>query len=122
MIKAVVLAISAITNVHDGDTFTVNMADCHVPVTCNGIPIRLRGYDAPELRDKRPTEKALAIKAKARLNELLGPGHRIELRNASRDKYYRLDADVISDGQDVGQLMATEGLLKPYTGVGPKPW
>lgn len=122
MVKVTTLAILSVLSVYDGDTLTVDLADCGVMIACHYLPIRLKGYDAPELRDKRPEMRQLAIQARERMRELTSSAHKVELKNVGRDKYYRLDADIYSDGRNVGPLMEQEGLVRPYNGRGPKPW
>lgn len=104
----------------DGDTCTVDVPgwpDILRPIEC-----RLLGFDAPELRDPRPGVQALALKAQRRANELL-TGKLILLRALTRDKYFRLCAEwVLDDGRNVGEILAAEKLVRPYTGRGPKPW
>ncbi len=35
---------------------------------------------------------------------------------ASRDKYFRIDARVLADGQDLADLLISQGLAVPYDG------
>ena len=115
------IAVLSVTGVHDGDTFKVDLA-CDEPIVCSDIPIRLRGVDAPELRTKCPELAGKAKAARERLRELVSPPHRVQLSRVGRDKYFRLDAIPLSDEIDVIQRMTDEGLLRPYTGQGKKPW
>ena len=115
------LLLIAVLSVHDGDTVTVNLP-CDVAVVCAKMPVRIFGIDTPELRDKRPALKLLAQKARARLIELTSSAHKVEMLAISRDKYFRLDAHVYSDGVSVAKTLTDEGLARPYFGAGPKPW
>jgi hypothetical protein len=68
--------------------------------------IRLRGIDAPELSE--PEGQA----AKERLEELLRTGP-IQVIPHGRDVYDRLVADVFVDGQNVAEILKSEGFAKP---------
>lgn len=116
-----ILFLIAVLSVHDGDTLTVNLP-CDLPTVCNKVPIRLIGIDTPELRDKRPEMRLLALKAKDRLAELTSSSHKVEMRVIKRDKYYRLDAEVYSDDVSVSTILINEGLARVYMGEGKKPW
>lgn len=108
-----------VIRVHDGDTIILEVPTWP-PIIGDQIEVRLYGYDAPEIHDKRPAILAQAIKARARMTELCKAG--VVLTDLMRDKYFRLLANIEANGQDVGQQLAREGLVKPYTGEGPKPW
>jgi len=85
------------------------------------MQFRLFGVDAPELHDTRADIQALAFKARDRLTELIG-NKDVTLTIRAKDKYFRLDAAVHVDAIDVAAVMESEGLVKPYSGEGPKPW
>lgn len=61
-------------------------------------------------------EKQLARQARDLLRSLLSRARHIRLHKASRDKYFRIDARVVTDGQDVGQILIRQGLAVPYDG------
>lgn len=106
---------SAITSIYDGDTFTIDLAGCP-PVLCRRISVRINGIDAPEMRGKCGQEKEKARQAKQFLVQRLRGGKLIELRNVARDKYFRLRADVVIDGVDVGGEMIRNNLARRYDG------
>lgn len=110
-----------VLSVHDGDTLTVNLP-CALPIACEKMPIRVFGVDTPEITDIRPDMKLLAIKARGRVRDLTSYSHKVELSVVQRDMYYRLDADVYSDGISIADTLKAEGLARPYFGKGPKPW
>lgn len=118
---ALTLFIVTVLSVHDGDTLTVNLP-CAIPAVCSRMPVRIDGIDTPELNDKRPEMKLLAQKARLRLKELTSPPHQVEMQVTGRDKYFRLDARIVSDGIPVARTLTAEGLARPYTGSGPRPW
>ncbi len=78
----------------DGDTIRVG-----------GERIRLRGIDTPEMNE--PSGPA----AKQRLDELLRRGP-IHIVPHGRDVYHRLIADVFVNGQNVADILRSEGLSK----------
>lgn len=99
---------AVVTRVCDGDTVVVDIP-AYPDVIGKSIRIRLAGYNAEELRDPDPDRRRAARLAKDALAALLPPGAAITLHNIRRDKYFRLDADIRIDGQDVAQrLRASE--------------
>ena len=104
-----------IVSVHDGDTFTVNMVGWP-EVVGKKIGIRIKGIDTPELHDKRAEMRAKAMIARTFTCLKLKSASVITLQNLSRDKYFRLDADVLVDGQDLGKMLLERKLAVPYDG------
>ncbi|MDX2252144.1 MAG: thermonuclease family protein [Nitrospira sp.] len=80
----------------DGDTIRVG-----------GERIRLRGIDTPELDEPE------GLAAKQRLEELLRSGP-MEIIPHGRDVYDRLIADVFVNGQNVAEILKSEGFTKTY--------
>lgn len=78
----------------DGDTIRVG-----------GERIRLRGIDTPEL------DEPDGLVAKQRLEELLRSGP-MEIIPHGRDVYDRLIADVFINGQNVAEILKSEGFAK----------
>lgn len=78
----------------DGDTIRVG-----------GERIRLRGIDTPELSEPE------GLAAKQRLEELLRSGP-MEIILHGRDVYDRLIADVFINGQNVAEILKSEGFIK----------
>lgn len=78
----------------DGDTIRVG-----------GERIRLRGIDTPELDEPE------GLAAKQRLEALLRSGP-MEIIPHGRDVYDRLIADVFVNGQNVAELLESEGFMK----------
>ncbi len=78
----------------DGDTIRVG-----------GERIRLRGIDTPEMNEPAGPS------AKQRLDELLHSGS-IRIVPQGRDVYHRLVADVFVNGQNVADILRSEGLSK----------
>lgn len=105
--------------VYDGDTFTVDVAGWPA-IVGERIGVRINGIDTPERKSTDPRLKALATKARETTVELLRKAKKVELRNIHRDKYFRIDADVFVDGQNLAEVLLSKGLAKKYDG-GKKP-
>lgn len=107
-----------LVRVHDGDTVIVDVP-LWPAIIGESISVRLNGYDAPELTSVKHAD--LAKKAVERMTELTAT-QRLRLVNLRRDKYFRLNAGIQCEGIDIAAKLVAEGLIKPYTGRGPKPW
>ena len=115
------LVVEKYISAYDGDTFRVDVADIH-PLIGRNMPIRLRGVDTPEIRGKCDQEKALAIKARDFVRELLANAETIVLKNIDRGKYFRIVADVSVDGVDLGETLIENGLGRLYDGGKKESW
>ncbi len=113
--------VTQVTSIYDGDTFRGNIAGWPA-IIGERIPIRIAGIDAPELRAHCRRELLLARAAKRRTVELLRSAHTIELRHIHRGKWFRLIANVIVDGKDLGRILVEEGLARPYYGGRRRSW
>ncbi len=100
---------------YDGDTVTVNIPNIH-PLLGERISVRLLGIDTPELKTKNKCEKMLGLEAKKIVENILKKSKRIDLVNIGRDKYFRIDADIIADGQDIKQVIMNQKLAYSYAG------
>jgi micrococcal nuclease len=58
----------------------------------------------------------LAKEARDYIRQKLASAGRIELKDAQRDKYFRILARVIADGEDIGQLQLANGFAVSYHG------
>jgi len=105
---------ATLVNVYDGDTFKVNL-QCTEAVFCNNVPVRVKGIDTPEMKTKNVCEKRAAQQAKAFTTSFL-QGHKLDLRNCTRDKYFRLLCDVYSDGQNLASELIKQNLAYLYDG------
>lgn len=111
------MIVESITSIYDGDTFRVNIKDMPKIVGYR-MPVRVRGIDTPEMKGKCQLEKDKARTAKQFAVEWLR-GHEkkgITLKNIGRDKYFRLDADVVSDGQSLSEELMKLKLAVRYDG------
>ncbi len=113
--------IARIISVYDGDTFRCDLADYSALVGEN-IGIRVNGIDTPEMRDKRPEVKALAIEARDYVRRLFAEAQTIELRNLKRGKYFRIVADVYVDGTSLAEQLIEMGYAHPYDGGTKQKW
>ena len=110
-----------VVKVHDGDTFSVNIRDWP-PIVGLNMPIRIHGIDTPEMNSIDAKLKSLAIQARDYVKNRINTAKKIELRNITRDKYFRLDADVYIDNTNIASELIAKGLAKPYTGGTKNPW
>ena len=100
---------------YDGDTMTVNIPGVH-PLFGNEIGIRVRGIDTPEIREKYPFEKQKAKETKTLIEGILNRATEITLHDIEREKYFRIVASVIVDGQNLSDLLLAKKLAVPYDG------
>ncbi len=102
--------------INDGDTFTIH---CIPGLRCenNKLGIRPPNVDTPEIKGDCESERLLARLAKQHTVQLLREADVIVLKPISRqyDRYGRLLAHVIIDGQDLGESLIEHNLGKPYT-------
>lgn len=92
--------------VTDGDTFRVHEER-----------IRIANIDTPEMpgRARCDVEAELALRAKARLGELLSGGE-IRLSRQGEDRFGRTLARVSVDGSDVGEQLVRERVAQRWMG------
>ena len=106
--------------VTDGDTFRARVEIWPGIETVTAV--RIRGIDTPELRGKCQAEKDKAIAARERLRALLAAGP-VQLFHVEPDKYSgRVDATVTVNGRELGQVLVSEGLARPYAGGTRQGW
>ncbi len=115
------IRIDSVTSVYDGDSFRANIKG--YPAICGeNMGIRLGGIDTPEMRDKCPSIKEMAIEARDYLRKVLAKGAVIELRNVKRGKYFRFVGDLYVDGVDIGKSLIDKGLAHRYSGGKKQKW
>ena len=98
-----------VTCAHDGDSLVIERER-----------IRILDIDAPELKGRCPYERALAIRARNRLVELLNAGPYVIERDG-KDRYGRVLATVTVNGASVGSQLVNEGLARKWAGRR-EPW
>ena len=105
------LALASSLTVLDGDTFVLD-----------GEHIRIANIDAPETRDaKCDAELRLGHVAKRRLEELLASAPPVITRGdpadgRMRDRRGRTLATISIAGRDVGEILISEELARPWKG------
>jgi endonuclease YncB( thermonuclease family) len=111
-----------VKGVYDGDTIYSNL--CALPAPLNKVSVRIIGIDAPELRTKCLSEKALGYEAKAKLEEILAGQTTVIVKDIEWDKYAgRVNGRVfLEDGTDVAAKMIESGLARPYSGGTRESW
>ena len=100
---------------YDADTVTFNIPKLH-PLIGKHVNVRVAGVDTPEIRTKDQCEKRKAVAAKKLVQNLLKKANRVDLRNISRGKYFRIVADIIIDGVSLQELLLKSGHAYSYTG------
>jgi endonuclease YncB( thermonuclease family) len=112
-----------VRSVHDGDTLEVLAAVW--PDQIIRVSVRVDGVDTPEIRGHCEAETRRAIQARDRVRALVaGAGQQVRLGNVRRGKYAgRVVAQVtMADGRDLGRVLLSEGLARPYGGGRRTPW
>lgn len=108
-----------VTNIHDGDTFTVEMY--LLPGLVKYAQVRLLGIDTPELNGKCQKEIDLANKARKYLITIIKENNdKIFLNGIQNDKYgNRFDANVFlntNPSSFINNKLIYEGLAVEYWG------
>ncbi|GFO71605.1 micrococcal nuclease [Bathymodiolus japonicus methanotrophic gill symbiont] len=107
--------VSEVRTIYDGDSFRADINDW-ADIIGKSVPIRILGVDTPEMRGKCEQEKFIARQAKQHAVALLRAGRVIELTNIQRGKYFRILANVIIDGESLGDSLLSNGLARAYDG------
>jgi len=115
------VSVSRIIKVIDGDTFRVDINELPDIIGKN-IRIRILGINAPEINGKCAFEKELAIKARDFVQILLDNADLVILKNLNRGNFFRLLAEVIVDGKDLGELLIANDLAVRYQGQKKLSW
>src|SRR5690625_942386 len=99
--------------VWDGDSIRLG-------TTRQSEAVRIFNIDAPEIEGRCTYEADLALEAKSRLAEIL-EGSRVEILRQDADRYGRTLAAIRVEGQDVGDILVSEGLARTWAGRR-EPW
>ena len=100
---------------YDGDTITFNLPNLH-PIIGEKISVRVNGIDTPEINGNCEKEKYDAQQAKEMVADILKDAEQITLKNIERGKYFRIAADVLVDGEDLGDMLVEAGVAVKYDG------
>lgn len=97
----------------DGDT-----------VEWQGVNYRLEGFDAPEtLQADCEAERAMGEATASMLRSLILGADQIDVQvQPGTDKFGRGIALLLTDGEDVGQRLISQGLARPYEGGTRESW
>jgi len=114
-----------VTKVTDGDTIRVDASSWVLPELGDTIGIRIMGIDTPEKggRAKCDAEAELGEKATEFAKSVIAVGDTVQVEVIQWDKFGgRIDAVVLVDGQNFGQMQIDRGLAKPYDGGTKESW
>lgn len=106
------VTVSRLIRVYDGDTFICDIDELS-PLIGKNIRVRLKNINTPEIRDKDESLRAAALAEKERLERLLNGAKVIELRNIERCKYFRIQADVFVDGENILAKLNRKYVMTP---------
>lgn len=109
------IVVDKVTTVYDGDTFYVTVKSWPDIIGKN-IAVRVKAVDTPELKGACYAEILKAREAKKFTVHKIRAAKTVELRNMSRDKYFRIDADVYLDNQNLADALIQQGFGVVYTG------
>lgn len=98
----------------DGDTFIVDIKNVN-PLLGQGIPVRIKGIDAAELKDKNKCAREMAEIARCKLKDLLS-NVVIDVCNPKRDKYFRIAGNIYANGKNVADILLGLELVVSYNG------
>ena len=113
-----------VIKVYDGDTITIAALLPYEDSVLYRFSVRINGIDCPELKTKNKDEKSCAIMAKNLIMEK-AMDKIVSLENIQTEKYGRILADVICDGDSLGELLINARLAIKYDGKtknSPKNW
>ena len=111
----------AVVKIYDGDTITVALPELP-PWLGKEMGVRVLGVDTPEMKDKRPEIKALAIQARDLVRSMCPIDSEVVLSDIEPGKYFRIVARVTCKGGDIGRALLDAGLAHPYDGGTKIPW
>lgn len=104
----------------DGDTITVDIPGLP-DVFGKRIGVRLLGIDTPEIHSKDTCIRDMAKISRDTLSAFLKSGNSLVLINVKRDKYFRLNADIMVGDHSAAKHMLAKNRAQAYNGKGPKP-
>jgi endonuclease YncB( thermonuclease family) len=100
---------------YDGDTLIVDIPG--VPdIFGKNISVRVYGIDTPEMKGKCDKEKQLARESQLLVEKLLTDSSKVVIKNAQRDKYFRILGEVYADGISISEVLKLKGYAVPYFG------
>ena len=100
---------------YDGDTIRFDLPR-YPPIAGKDIRVRVNGIDTPEIKGKCEKEKYDAKQAQQMVADILKDAEQIDLKSMERGKYFRIAADVIVDGESLGDMLIEAGVAVRYSG------
>ena len=104
-----------VIKVYDGDTITIAST---IPIKNSPLyrfSVRLNGIDTPEIKGSDEIEKRVALLARDALSEKILYKD-VELINVKTEKYGRLLAEVVFNGQNMNEWMIAQRFAVKYDG------
>ena len=104
-----------VIKVYDGDTITIAST---IPIKNSPLyrfSVRLNGIDTPEIKGSDEIEKRVALLARDALREKILYKD-VELINVKTEKYGRLLAEVLFNGQNMNEWMIAQRFAVKYDG------
>ena len=100
---------------YDGDTIRFDLPR-YPPIAGKDIRVRVNGIDTPEIKGRCEKEKYDAKQAQQMVADILKDAEQIDLKSMERGKYFRIAADVIVDGESLGDMLIEAGVAVRYSG------
>jgi micrococcal nuclease len=100
---------------YDGDAITFDLPGLH-PIIGEKISIRVNGIDTPEMKGNCDKETCNAKQAQQVVADILKDAEHITLKNMDRGKYFRIVADVIVGGKNLGDMLVEAKMAIRYDG------
>ena len=104
-----------VIKVYDGDTITIAST---IPIKNSPLyrfSVRLNGIDTPEIKGSDEIEKRVALMARDALSEKILYKD-VELINVKTEKYGRLLAEVVFNGENMNEWMISKRFAVEYDG------
>ncbi|GIU20980.1 thermonuclease family protein [Shewanella sp. MBTL60-007] len=105
------IVVTSIKSVYDGDTFRA-----YLPGYAKDQRVRLRGIDTPEIKGQCDSEIRGAIEARDYARQVLESASEVRLYNVGQDRYKRVLADVVVDGESLSRLLINKNLGRKWKG------
>tara|TARA_B100001094_G_scaffold232427_1_gene227279 strand:+ start:685 stop:1236 length:552 start_codon:yes stop_codon:yes gene_type:complete len=105
-----------VIKVYDGDTITIASKLPYAESPMYRWSVRLLGIDTPEMKSHDPKLKNLATHARDVLSDKI-LNKTVHLENVSTEKFGRILANVIFQGENMNQFMIDNKFAYEYTGA-----
>ena len=117
-----VFTTAKVIDVYDGDTITVaaTLGNCPNAIVYKW-KIRLMGIDSPEVRTKNLMEKEAGYESRNYLKYKIDQ-KMVQVDIKGYDKYGRILADILQDGENMNEDMVKKGHARAYDGGKKQAW